>query len=65
MAGKDDNNLFLFSFTIKAEVYLETSGYNTYLVHSDSETFAALAEFIDTSDLTNFNKDEDIKVADL
>ena len=64
MAGEDDINLSLLGITDKAEVNLETSGDRTYLVHADAEdgTRTVLAEFTDTSDLTNFNKDEDIKV---
>ena len=67
MAGEDDINLSLLGITDKAEVGLETSGDRTYLVHTDAgdSTKTVLAEFTDTSDLTNFNKDEDIKVADL
>ena len=62
---EDDINLSLLGITDKAEVDLETSGDRTYLVHNDGEKSIVLAEFTDTSDLTNFNKDEDIKVADL
>ena len=60
IAGEDDIDLSLLGITDKAEVALETSGDKTYLVHNDGQTSKVLAEFTDTSDLTNFNKDEDI-----
>ena len=64
MAGKNENNLSLPGITDKAEVDRESSGARTYLVQTDAEdsTKTVLAEFTDTSGLTNFNKDEDIKV---
>ena len=62
MAGEDDIDLSLLGITDKAEVDLETSGGRTYLVHNDGTTSTVLAEFTDTSGLTNFNKDEDVKV---
>ena len=67
MAGEDAINLSLLGITEKAEVSVETEGGRTYLLHTDAEdsTRTVLAEFTDTSDLSNFNKDEDIKVADL
>ena len=40
---------------------LETSGYDTSLVHSD-QLSAFNAGTTDTSDLTNFKQDEDMKV---
>ena len=65
IGGEDDIDLSLLGITDKAEVDLETSGDRKYLVHNDGQTSTVLAEFTDTSDLTNFNKEEDIKVADL
>ena len=64
MAGEDDIDLSLLGITDKAEVGVETEGGRTYLVHTDAgdSTKTVLAEFTDTSDLSNFNKDEDIKV---
>ena len=62
IAGDDDINLSLLGITDKVEVDLETSGDKTYLVHNDGETSTVLAEFTHSSDLTNFNKDEDIQV---
>ena len=67
VAGEDDIDLSLLGITDKAEVDIETLGDRTYLVHTDAEDSSrtVLAEFTDTSDLTNFNKDEDIKVVSL
>ena len=65
IAGEDDIDLSLLGITDKAEVDLETSGDRTYLVHDDGSTTTVLAEFTDTSGLTNFNKDEDIQVGPL
>ena len=59
---EDDINLSLLGITDKAEVDLETSADKTYLAHNDGNTPIFLAGFTDTSDLTNFNKDKDIKV---
>ena len=61
IAGKDDFFTSILGITYKAGVDLETSGDKTYLVYSDCKTSTALVEFTETSDLTNFNKDEETK----
>tara|TARA_B100000900_G_scaffold35907_1_gene26937 strand:- start:72 stop:203 length:132 start_codon:yes stop_codon:yes gene_type:complete len=42
-------------------VDLEISGDKSYLVRNDGKTASFLRAFTDSSDLTNFNKDEDVK----
>ena len=40
---------------------LELLGDKNLLVRNDGKTYTVLAVFTDSSDLTNFNKDEEIK----
>ncbi|MDC3093072.1 hypothetical protein OA410_03680, partial [Paracoccaceae bacterium] len=65
VAGEDDIDLSVLGITDREEVSVETEGGRDYLVHTYAEdgTATLLAEFTHSSDLTNFNKDEDIKVA--
>ena len=67
-SGENDQiDLSLLGITDREEVGVETEGGRDYLVHTDAEdsTTTILAEFTHSSDLTNFNKDEDIKVGSL
>lgn len=45
----------------KAKKDLELSGDKNLLVRNNGKTYSIHAVFTDLSDLTNFNKDEDIK----